>query len=336
MNFWDGKKILVTGASGLIGGYLCKALIDEGAIVTGYDMNIHGTLPWHGLHRDVFPDRVNGDILNYDMLHHFIQDKEFVFHLAANSGVEESRMMPRKSLDLNVMGTVNVLEACQHVPTLKAVTIASSNHIYGEQDEYPVSENAPLNQLDTYSVSKVCADYIARMYAHNYGTPAVIIRNTNCYGPYDPHIKHIIPSAILSALRGQQPVIKGTGDTKKGYLFTTDVAAGIMDAAEWSATHEAKGEVFNLSTDRISVSALVGTILTLTGSDLEPKILGSENDQNDEDLDWSKAKNLFGWEPKISLEDGLKATIDWIRDRDRNGNSIYTSESELQGAARKE
>jgi CDP-glucose 4,6-dehydratase len=311
MGFWEGKRVLVTGGSGLIGGYLCRALVDAGADATVYDLQAGGTLTMHGLSRKILP-RISGDIMNLDMLRNSIQEQDFVFHLAANSGVEESRTIGYDAFMVNIVGTLNVLEACRSNPILQAVVCTTSNHVYGEQKPGMVYEDAKLNQLDTYSASKICADYLARAYAHNYKTPSVIVRNTNCYGPYDPHIKHIIPGTILSLLNGEAAVIRLDGRTIKSYLYTSDVADGLMLAAKWTAESGRYGEVFNLSGERISVLELVTMIQRLCNLGLMPIILGEIHDQHDEHLSTKKAESVLGWRPQVALSDGLSRTIDWF------------------------
>lgn len=310
MTFWKGKRVFVTGCSGLIGGPLCKILLAGGAQVLGYDLDSEGTLRDHGIHGRF--NIAKGDVMELDHLQAQMYGQDIIFHLAANSNVEASRQNGYRALETNIMGTLNVLEAAR-INEAKAVVIASSNHIYGWQPEMPYEEDAPLRQLDTYSVSKICADYLARAYAHNYGVPTAVVRSTNCYGYGDPHTGHLIPSTILSLLRDEQPVINGDGKRSKSYLYVTDVAEAFLRVAHYAVEGQPKGLSFNVSTDPITVLDLVNTIIRVMGKDVEPIILGNKDDQHDEWLDSSRLKAATWWEPNVSLEDGIRTTAAYYK-----------------------
>jgi CDP-glucose 4,6-dehydratase len=310
MNFWAGKKVMVTGCSGLIGGPVCRLLLERGAEIMGVDLNGEGTLDAHGI-KGKFPMWL-GDIMDYNALLNATVGYDVVIHLAANSGVEESRRDTRRAYELNIMGTVNVLEAARE-RGVGAVVIASSNHVYGKQAAAPFYEEAPLNQLDVYSVSKIAADYITRSYYHNFDLWAGCLRNTNCYGIGDPHMKHIIPGTIATILDGDTPIIKSLGRTKKAYLYVDDVAEAYLAMGKYLYEGGDPGSGFNISTESVSVFTLVDTIGHMMESLREPIIMGEENDQNDEYLDWTRARELLGWEPAFSLKQGLEKTIEWYR-----------------------
>lgn len=308
MTFWEGKKVLITGVSGLIGAPLAARLLSAGADVLGYDTDPVGILRNYGIMGESM-DIALGDIRDAVRLKEEMFGREIVFHLAAISGLENSRVASYEAYDINVMGAVAVLEAAKDTLP-EAVVVASSNHVYGEHSTaaLPMAEGHQLKQLDTYGVTKICADYITRNYAHNYEVPVATIRNTNCYGPNDPHSDHIIPSAIISLKEGHSPVIRGTGRTKKAYLYIEDVVRAYMMIAEWEAHKSKGGDVFNVSTDSISVLNLVNTIIKVSGVDVEPLINGDPDEQKDEHLDFRKVRNLVGWQPQYSLEEGLRLT----------------------------
>tara|TARA_Y100000310_G_scaffold297734_1_gene331013 strand:+ start:224 stop:1147 length:924 start_codon:yes stop_codon:yes gene_type:complete len=298
-------------------------LLEQGADLTGHDLDDVGILKAYGL-AGAFPMAV-ADIREGRPLEEALQGQDVCIHLAAISGVEQSRARPYETYDVNVMGTVHVLEVAKALVPDAVVVVASSNHIYGRQTTYPVLESAPLNQRDTYSVSKIAADYIARSYAHNYGLSTVVVRNTNCFGPHDPHHDHLVPGTILSLLKGESPVIRGTGKTKKSYLYVDDVAEAYMAVAQWCAETRHKGEAFNVADEPISVLAMVRAITDIIhpavltkgagfpmfrGSVEGTIILGEPNDQNDEMLDSGLIKRLVGWEPRTSLREGLSRTVE--------------------------
>jgi nucleoside-diphosphate-sugar epimerase len=299
VSFFYGLNVLVTGGYGLMGAPLVKMLKEQGANVKVYD-------------------KVDGkDINSLSNLETGMWAMDVVFHLAAMSGVEQTRDAGWHGWYVNTFGTLNVLEAARRcAKTVKAVVIASSNHVYGQQDTYPVLETAPLRQLDTYSASKIAADYMARSYHHNYDVPTVIMRNTNCYGPDDPHTDHIIPSTIAAALDGERPVIQGNGLTSKSYLYVDDVVQAYLDATQWSMEHGVFGEAYNVASPPISVLELVRLILDAMGKvDITPVILNESNDQADEMMDDSKLRVRTGWWPQTPLAEGIRLTVKGLQAR---------------------
>jgi len=292
---WTEVKVAVTGGNGLIGQPMVETLEREGAEVLNIDLPKYDIL--------ILPDL-------FDVL----KGQDVCIHLAANSNVEESRKAGRRAFEVNVRGTWNVLEACLH-NNVKSVVVASSNHVYGKQESFPVPETAPLNQLDTYSATKVCADVVARSYAHNYGLPVAVMRNTNCYGPRDVHTSHIVPGTITSILNGEAPVIRSEGVVKKGYLYVDDVVDAYLLVAELMLKKEILiGEVFNVGATPVSAQYVVDVIQTLMDDKTDKVVRGEPNDQHDEGMDSSKIARL-GWKPKYSMEEGLQRTIEWFREQ---------------------
>jgi CDP-glucose 4,6-dehydratase len=296
--FWQNKKVVVTGSEGLMGKPLCEKLLAAGAQVFRFDLE------------------KGHDIRKLTDIRHALPGQDICIHLAALSGVEQSRKKGHLAWEVNIEGTWNVLQAALEWG-IKSTVIASSNHVYGHQVEFPVPESAQMNQLDTYSVTKICADYIARAYAHNYGLPVAVIRNTNCFGPNDPHDDHIIPGTIKTILAGGIPTIRSNGHTKKGYLYVEDVVDAYMLVAE--ELHKGRiqsGEAFNVGTQPISVQRLVDLIWNLMdgGSVAQTKVLNQANDQSDEYLDTQKIRAL-GWVQAHRLEEGLSKTIEWFQER---------------------
>jgi CDP-glucose 4,6-dehydratase len=298
MSFWEQKKVVITGGGGLIGTPMVRHLVGLGAEVLNMD------LPQY-------------DVTSYQECLRALDGQDICIHLAAVSHVEDSRANPLNTYEVNVRGTWNILEAAR-IENLPAVIIPSSNHVYGPQSDYPVKEDAQLNQLDTYSAGKICTDYIARSYAHNYHLPVGIIRSTNCFGPNDPHHSHIVPSVILAMLEDKMPTLHSTGTTKKGYLYVDDVVSAMLLVAQGLATNDVKpGEVFNVGAVPISSLALAQMIMNIMGKpNQDPIVLGMGNDQANEEMDSSKIKAL-GWEPKWSLLYGLESTVKWFRENAR-------------------
>lgn len=315
MTFWRAKRVLVTGCSGLIGAPMCKMLFEAGADVTGYDLDTEGILGDVGIHWQ-FPV-IRGDILNADQISAAAQHKDIVIHLAAISHVECARAAKAQTFRTNVLGTLNVLEACR--PDVQAVVVASSNHVYGQQRlDIRTLESAQLRQVDTYSVSKIMLDYLARAYSHNYGLPTAVMRNTNCYGPFDPHQDHIIPGSILSILAGRPPEIRSSGRIRKGYLYVDDVARAYLKVAEHTAESGQRGLAYNVaSKETYSALELVKALYCVMPEAVAlpmPVPAGQVNDQADEWLDTTLIESI-GWTPQETLESGLLKTADGIRAR---------------------
>lgn len=290
---WKGKRVLVTGGSGLIGKPLIRRLTEEGATVLNYDLTEHCSI-------------LNRDALGTAMIGH-----QVVFHLAAVSGVEESCRMGYRALETNIMGTLNVLEAAKQTEGIEAVIVASSNHIYGDHDGRLTEENASLKQLDTYSVSKTCADYLARCYAHNYGLATVVIRNTNCFGPGNDHPEHLVEGTIISCLKQEVPTIRGTGQRRKSFLYVDDVVDAFIRAGEYLMNGGKRGQAFNIAGQPRSVWDIVVKVLRVLNHDVNPIIMGQLDDQADENLDSSQANTLLGWHHQTPLEEGIRKTALW-------------------------
>lgn len=310
MTFWNGKRVLVTGATGLIGGHLCKRLLSEGSLPLGLDLAFPGTLGWHGISGN-FPVTL-GDIMNQACVDQAVKGSDVIFHLAAQSNVERSRSNGYNCFLVNILGTLNVLEAARRhsVPCI----VASSNHIYGHQAFARTPEDAPLNQLDTYSASKACADILTRSYAHNYGVLTAAVRNTNCYGPCDPHKDHLIPGAILAVLSGKAPVIKNPL-TRKSYLYVEDVAEAYLLIAQSIQERSMSGLAFNVSDDTsYSATEVVDSIVAIMGTKVLIRQEPKPTDQADEYLDNSQVRSL-GWWPRHSLQMGLEKTVAWFKEQ---------------------
>jgi CDP-glucose 4,6-dehydratase len=283
-------RVLVTGSEGLIGRPLCNLLGARGDEVQRYDLAL----------------APSQNVLYLGYFQDAIETADAVIHLAAQSGVEAARKSAYNAWHLNVVGTLNVLEACRQND--KPVVVASSNHIYGHGAR-PVSEEAIQLQLDTYSATKHAADLAARSYAHNYGLKTAIVRNTNCFGPNDPHSDHIIPGTILSLLQGEPPVIWSDGLTKKAYLYVDDVAEAYISVLDWLMGGGRFGEAFNVSGPRVSVLELVNLVCDVMGSELKPVVLGRSSDSKDEWLDDSKVRRVTGWYPKTGLREAIRRTV---------------------------
>tara|TARA_R100000306_G_C4348851_1_gene129057 strand:+ start:109 stop:1017 length:909 start_codon:yes stop_codon:yes gene_type:complete len=298
MSLFD-KKVLVTGHTGLIGTVVVRMLEGVGAKVTGYDIS------------------EGRDIMDLNMLIEHVKGKDVVIHLAADSGVAHSKEIGYDAWKVNFWGTLNVLEACRYEPKLQAVLTASTNHLYGMAENYPTAETEPFLKLDTYTATKAALDVASRSYAYDFNVPVAVIRNTNCFGPNDPHFDHIIPGSIRNILKNQRPVIRSDGKKWKSYLYVDDVASAYLKVAEWVIDTKQYGEAFNVSTDETFTPVeVVFALLNSMGSDLKPVIEGAPNDDANEKLDWKKINKLTGWEPQFTLAEGIALTVAGFKARE--------------------
>jgi len=289
MSFWEGLNTVVTGHAGLIGQSLTKELEEQGAQVTGFDLRNHD------------------DIMNYSAVLKAVTGADSVFHLAAQSMVDEARTKPYDAWRVNLMGTLNVIEACREAK-VKSVAIATSNHVYGV-NRGKVVEDSPLTDLDTYSATKIAADYLGRSYNHVYGTPVVIIRNTNCFAAHDPHQRHIVPYSIGCFLDGGQPTLTSDGTTKKSYLHSEDIAGAYLAASQYVIEHPRSHHVFNVSDEPISTIDLVRTIADVMQVRADP-VIGTNHVGHDEELDSTLIRKVVGWKPKYTLREAIAITAD--------------------------
>jgi CDP-glucose 4,6-dehydratase len=317
--FWSGRSVLVTGASGLLGGWLIKELVEEGADVTAL---IRDGAPKSMLSRDGWISRintVNGGLQDTALLRRAMSEYavDTVFHLAAQTIVGVAKMDPITTLKANVQGTWNVLEAARQTH-VKQLVIASSDKAYGASDGLPYREDHPLRGRYPYDVSKSCADLISTMYAATYGLPVVIARCANLFGGGDLNFSRTIPGVILATLRGERFLIRSDGKFVRDFLYVKDAATAYMRLAERLADNRGlAGEAFNFGLEmRLTVLELVENVLTMMHCEhLEPTVQNiASSEIREQYLSAEKARRMLNWTPSYSLQSGLQETIDWYRE----------------------
>ncbi len=314
--FWRDRRVLVTGATGLVGGWLVKRLLDAQADVVCL---IRDWTPGAQLIQSGCAARVTvvrGDICDQDCLERTLGEYEIqtVMHLAAQTIVGIANRNPVSTFESNIGGTWKVLEACRRSPLVKEIVLASSDKAYGDAEVLPYTEHTPLAGMHPYDVSKSCGDLIAQTYANTYGSPVCVTRCGNFYGGGDLNWNRIIPGTIRSILRGEAPVIRSDGSFVRDYFYVEDGAAAYMHLAEQMAQHpEIHGQAFNLSTEiQMSVLQVVNRILGLMDCRISPTVLGeASNEIKHQYLDASKAREVLGWRPLFSFDQGLIRTIQW-------------------------
>ncbi len=333
-SFWNDRPTLVTGGTGLLGGWLVKRLLTLGANVVCV---IRDTVPQSELMRSGAIDRVKvvrGDVCDRVFLERVLGEYEIdtVMHLAAQTIVGIANRNPISTFETNIAGTWQMLEACRHSPTVKQIVMASSDKAYGDCETLPYVETTPLQGLHPYDVSKSCADLIAQTYGHTYKLPVAITRCGNFYGGGDLNWNRIIPGTIRSILRNEAPIIRSDGSFIRDYIYGEDGAAAYILLAEHLASNSSLyGQAFNFSNEtQVTVLDLVGRTIELMDSDLQPIVQNqASNEIQHQFLDATKAKEILGWMPEFTLDRGLEKTIAWYRNfLDRSTARLEYSEME--------
>jgi CDP-glucose 4,6-dehydratase len=313
------RRVLVTGASGVVGSWLVKALLDAGASVVGVirDEPTGSELIASGDIDRI--TRVRGGVEDLRLLQRSVAEYEIdtIFHLAAQTQVQVADHDPIGTLEANVRGTWNILEAVRTHAPAAIVVIASSDKAYGPSSVLPYTESHPLAGQRMYEVSKSATDLIAASYARTYQLRIGIARCGNIYGGGDLNWARLIPGTIRSLLLGERPVLRSDGHPRRDYLYVWDAISGYLHLGEGLSQGAFAGEAFNFGHGAgVSVLDIVQTLTAVIGgSQLEPIVLGAADSEiTDQWLDSSKAREQLAWSPTYSLADGLSETVAWYRE----------------------
>lgn len=316
--FWNRRVTLVTGATGLLGGWLVRHLVREGATVVALvrDWVPDAMLVQDGLDRRV--RIVRGQVQDQEEMERILGEHEIdtVFHLAAQTIVGIANRNPVSTFESNIKGTWALLEACRRSPLVRQIVVASSDKAYGAQPVLPYTEETPLHGQHPYDVSKSCADLIAQSYAHSFGLPVCVTRCGNLYGGGDLNFNRLIPGTIDLVLRGEAPIIRSDGQFVRDYFYVEDAAEAYARLAECMAEDRAIcGHAFNFSSDQPATALeVVETVLMTLNSDLRPVVLNqATNEIREQHLDSSKARRMLDWQPRHTLVEGIAATIPWYQ-----------------------
>jgi len=305
----------VTGGSGLLGSWLLRALVKNGARVVTLTRSQTTEAVDEGHSENI--QRILGSVTDGETIRDAVStySVETIFHLAAQSLVGSANDDPANTLDVNIRGTWNVLEASRATRKCQ-VLVASSAKIYGDRSAVPgLYQEDESHGNHPYEVSKSCADLITRMYGETYGLPVTSLRFVNIFGGGDLNFSRIIPGAIRAALNNEKFVIRGSGTATRDYLYVEDAIGGCLLLAEkMTLDPHICGQAFNFGLERkISVLEIVEAISRITGRpDLKPVMpaIPSEGDR-EIFVHTEKARRILNWSPKFAIEDGLRASIQW-------------------------
>lgn len=316
---WSRSNVLVTGATGLLGSHLVEKLLERGATVTCLvrDAVPSSRAVTSGLLAKV--QVVHGGLEEYEVVLRALNEYEIdtVFHTGAQTIVGTASRSPRSTWESNVRGTWQLLDACRECPKLiRRVVVASSDKAYGDHDQLPYTEQAPLRGRFPYDASKAASELVAFSYFTSFGVPLAITRCGNLFGAGDLNWNRLVPGTIRSALAGERPVIRSDGKFVRDYFYVEDAALAYLALAEKLHEPGVAGEAFNFGTETpLDVLALVRRILTLMDrASLEPVILNEASlEIRKQYLDCAKARRVLGWRPRFTLDEALAKTIAWYR-----------------------
>jgi NAD dependent epimerase/dehydratase len=316
--FWQGKRTLVTGASGFIGSHLVERLVSLGSRVRAL-VRYNSRNDWGLL--ELLPDEIRdqidvvvGDITDPYGTAKFVQDNNIIFHLAALIAIPYSYIAPAQFVEVNCLGTLNLLEAAR-TQGVERFIHTSTSETYGTAQYTPIDEAHPLQGQSPYAASKIGADKIAESYHLSFGLPVTTIRPFNTYGPRQS-ARAVIPTIMSQALTGE--VIRlGSLSPVRDLNYVSDTVEGFIKVAE---NHLAIGKVINVGSGRaMSIGELAQKIMGILGSNktivTEDERVRPENSEVMELIcDNRQAKELLGWQPQVSLKEGLNRTLGFIKE----------------------
>lgn len=325
---WQNKKVLITGAGGFIGSHLTEHLVDLGADIRAF-VRYNSRNDW-GMLELIPKEKLNnieifsGDLKDIGAVRQSADDIDIIFHLGSLIAIPYSYIRPRETIETNIIGTLNILTTAKEFEVEKIVH-TSTSEVYGTARYVPIDENHPLQGQSPYSASKISADKIVESFHRSYDIPVAIIRPFNTFGPRQS-ARAIIPT-IISQIIQNEKILLGSLTPTRDFTYVTDLIEGFIRIAE---SNKSIGEVINIGSNfEISIGDLAEKIINLSGK--KGKIVSEKSrmrpikSEVDRLLcDNSKAKQLLGWNPTVSLDDGLTKIVEWIDNNiDRYKPEIY-------------
>lgn len=313
-----GKKVLVTGAEGFIGSHLTERLVELGADVTALvQYNSFNNWGWIDTFDKNVKDSIRvetGDVRELDGMNRIIKGQEVVMHLAALIAIPYSYLSPMAYVRTNVEGTTNVLEACR-MHDVQKIVHTSTSETYGTALYVPIDEKHPMQGQSPYSASKIGADKMAESFYRSFNMPIATIRPFNTYGPRQS-ARAVIPTIISQILAGKKEIKLGSLTPTRDFNFVKDTAEAFVKIAE---SDKAIGQVMNAGSNyEITIGDTAKKIIDIIGEDVkiicdEERLRPEKSEVNRLWAENAKIKELTGWVPKYSIDEGLKETIEWIK-----------------------
>lgn len=311
-------KVLVTGAGGFIGSHLTELLVKEGLDVKAF-VHYNSKNNWGWLESSEVKDEVEvivGDVRDYDSVYSAVKGVKSVFHLAALIGIPYSYVSPKAYIDTNINGTYNILQSSKELG-LEQVLITSTSETYGTAQYVPIDEKHPMVGQSPYSASKIAADQLAISYYKSFELPVKIVRPFNTYGPRQS-ARAIIPTVITQLLTGNTKLKLGNLTPTRDLTFVKDTCNGFYEIFKSESLF---GEVTNIGMrNEISIENLVRKIATLVGIEItfesdEQRVRPEKSEVERLFCENTKLINNSNWKPEFDLDQGLKVTIDWLKDK---------------------
>lgn len=318
-SFYRNKRVLVTGADGFMGSHLTERLLAQGARVSAYvrGNSTIGTTQYNLRNikhlEENFEEIITGNIASADCRGLVKKSSpEIIFHLAADAYVPNSFTHPLEVMETNLLGTLNMLHAAMETKDIKRIVCTSSSEIYGMTIGGSIDEEHPLYPSSPYAASKVAADRYCYAYWNTYHVPVAIIRPFNTYGPR--HTYDVIPKFIELALKDKTLTIHGDGKQTRDFTYVDDM----IDAFLIMGSHpKASGRAVNFGTGKdISINYIAKAIKEISGSGSKIVHTPDRTSQVRKlKCDYGLAKKLFGWCPKIGIDEGLRRNIEWAKNQ---------------------
>jgi NAD dependent epimerase/dehydratase len=314
----SGKKVFVTGADGFIGSHLVELLVRQGAAVKAMVYyNSWNEIGWlKDVPRDVQDhiEYLHGDIRDIESVGRGVKNSEYVFHLSSLIAIPYSYDAPRSFVDTNIIGALNVLQACRENDALIRLLHVSTSEVYGTAQQVPISENHPLVGQSPYSASKIAADKLAESFHLSFNLPVVTARPFNTFGPRQT-ARAVIPTIASQLAAGKKRIRLGALKPTRDFNYVTDTAGGMLSLALCAA---AEGRVVNIgSGEEWSIAQTAELLCNIAGLDAEivtagERIRPEKSEVNRLLADNSLISNITGWHSNVAFPDGLERTYRWI------------------------